>query len=87
VVFKEVVPVRREDVRAKIHQTYRIGYIKDVILPRVLDDTTFATLSSLMMFNNVEVLMCLQVCRGCRGGPVDESVVAGRFSGLQEWYF
>lgn len=60
VVFKEVVPVRREDVRAKIHQTYRIGYIKDVILPRVLDDTTFATLSSLMMFNNVEVLMCLQ---------------------------
>ena len=32
---------------------------QDVILPRVLDDGTFATLSSLMLFNNVEVLMAL----------------------------
>ena len=28
-------------------------------MPRVLDDGTFATLSSLMLFNNVEVLMAL----------------------------
>lgn len=41
--------------RPKIHQTYRYGYIKDVILPRALDDATFATISSLMLFNNVEV--------------------------------
>jgi len=32
---------------------------QDVILPRVLHDGTFATLSSLMLFNNVEVLMAL----------------------------
>lgn len=30
-------------------------YVKDVVLPRVLDDATFATLSSLILFNNVEV--------------------------------
>uniref|UniRef100_A0A061R721 Protein phosphatase 4 regulatory subunit 3 n=1 Tax=Tetraselmis sp. GSL018 TaxID=582737 RepID=A0A061R721_9CHLO len=60
VVFKEVVPIKDQDVKAKIHQTYRISYIKDVILPRVLDDATFATLASLMLFNNVEVLMALQ---------------------------
>ena len=30
-----------------------------MILPRVLDDGTFATLSSLMLFNNVDVLMSL----------------------------
>ena len=41
--------------RPKIHQTYRYGYIKDVILPRTMDDATFATISSLMLFNNVEV--------------------------------
>lgn len=41
--------------RPKIHQTYRYGYIKDVILPRALDDSTFATIASLMLFNNVEV--------------------------------
>lgn len=32
-----------------------MGYLKDVVLPRVLDDATFATLSSLMLFNNIEV--------------------------------
>lgn len=36
-----------------------MGYLKDVVLPRVLDDATFATLSSLMLFNNIEVLMAL----------------------------
>lgn len=34
VVFKEVVPITSQDVLAKIHQTYRIQYLKDVILPR-----------------------------------------------------
>mmetsp|Transcript_36846 Transcript_36846/g.103965 ORF Transcript_36846/g.103965 Transcript_36846/m.103965 type:complete len:862 (+) Transcript_36846:313-2898(+) len=60
VVFKEVVPIKDPAIREKIHQTYRIGYIKDVILPRVLDDATFATLASLMLFNNVDVLTALQ---------------------------
>lgn len=59
VVFREVIPITDPSVRAKIHQTYRVGYLKDVILPKVLDDGTFATLSSLMMFNNVEVLVAL----------------------------
>jgi protein phosphatase-4 regulatory subunit 3 len=34
VVFKEVVPITSQDVLSKIHQTYRIQYLKDVILPR-----------------------------------------------------
>ncbi len=50
-----------EQVLAKIHQTYRLQYLKDVILPRSLDDATYATLTSLALFNNVEVLMALQV--------------------------
>ncbi|KAL4418834.1 hypothetical protein ABPG77_004074 [Micractinium sp. CCAP 211/92] len=58
-VFKEVVPITDAAVKSKIHQTYRMGYLKDVVLPRVLDDATFATLSSLMLFNNIEVLMAL----------------------------
>ncbi|PSC74221.1 Serine threonine-phosphatase 4 regulatory subunit 3 isoform B [Micractinium conductrix] len=58
-VFKEVVPITDPALKSKIHQTYRMGYLKDVVLPRVLDDATFATLSSLMLFNNIEVLMAL----------------------------
>lgn len=59
VVFKEVVPITNPQVVAKIHQTYRIQYLKDVILPRALDDATYATLSSLALFNNVEVITTL----------------------------
>ena len=55
VIFKEVVRISDARLRAKIHQTYRMGYVKDAILPRALDDQTFATLTSLMLFNNVEV--------------------------------
>ncbi|MEW5311181.1 MAG: hypothetical protein WDW38_002917 [Sanguina aurantia] len=56
VVFKEVVPITNTDVVSRIHQTYRIQYIKDVVLPRSLDDATYATLSSLAMFNNIDVM-------------------------------
>ncbi|KAG6544232.1 hypothetical protein Mapa_014335 [Marchantia paleacea] len=60
VIYKEVVPIRDPNILLKIHQTYRIGYIKDVILPRVLDDQTFATFNSIMLFNNVAVVSALQ---------------------------
>ncbi|KAG1672117.1 hypothetical protein FOA52_001704 [Chlamydomonas sp. UWO 241] len=60
VQFKEVVPIVDAAIMAKIHQTYRIQYIKDVILPRSLDDATYTTLSSLALFNNVEVVTALQ---------------------------
>ena len=55
-VFKEVVPITNEVTKAKIHQTYRIQYLKDVILPSVLDDQVFQTLHSIMLFNNAEVV-------------------------------
>lgn len=49
VVFKEVVPITSQDVLSKIHQTYRIQYLKDVILPRrygmVADKRAFICLS------------------------------------------
>lgn len=60
VVFKEVVPITDPVILAKVHQTYRIQYLKDVVLPRALDDATYATLSSLALFNNVEVIVWLQ---------------------------
>jgi len=49
-----------QEVLMKIHQTYRIQYLKDVILPRSLDDgRADPTLSSLMLFNNVDVVLGL----------------------------
>eukprot|EP00963_Diacronema_lutheri_P010015 scaffold945_cov382-Pavlova_lutheri.AAC.2 len=59
VMFKEVVPIHDVTIKAKIHQAYHIGYVKDVVLPRVLDDATFNTLSSMIMFNNMDVIVAL----------------------------
>ena len=57
--LREVVPIQDPATRAKILQSHRMGFVKDFVLPRALDDATFATLSSLQLFNNVEVLLAL----------------------------
>jgi len=60
VVFKEVVPFENEDLVKKIHQTFRLQYLKDVVLPRTLDDSTFATINSFIFFNNIDIVTCIQ---------------------------
>ncbi|KAF2949965.1 uncharacterized protein [Oryza sativa Japonica Group] len=60
VVFKEAIPIKNVSVVSKIHQTYRIGYLKDVILPRVLDDGTLASLNTMIHSNNAAVISLLK---------------------------
>ncbi|KAJ8539795.1 hypothetical protein K7X08_014047 [Anisodus acutangulus] len=60
VVFKEAISIKDPIVLSKIHQTYRVGYLKDVILPRVLDDPTVANLNSIINSNNADVVSLLK---------------------------
>ncbi|XVF62484.1 hypothetical protein PTKIN_Ptkin09bG0011700 [Pterospermum kingtungense] len=60
VVFKEVVPIKNPMVVSKIHRTYRVGYLKDVVLARVLDDATVASLNSIIHSNNAVVISLLK---------------------------
>ncbi|KAL2530625.1 hypothetical protein Fot_23226 [Forsythia ovata] len=60
VVFKEAIPIKDPLVLSKIHQTYRIGYLKDVILPRALDEATVANLNSIIHSNNATVVSLLK---------------------------
>ncbi|XP_044965812.1 serine/threonine-protein phosphatase 4 regulatory subunit 3-like isoform X2 [Hordeum vulgare subsp. vulgare] len=57
--FKEVIPIRNASVVSKIHQTYRICYIKDVILPK-LDEATLASLNAIINANNAFVVCLLK---------------------------
>jgi len=57
--LREVVPISSAALRAKIHLTSRLRYLSEVALPHCLDDATFGTLSSLQLFNTVEVLSAL----------------------------
>ncbi|WAR60687.1 hypothetical protein PtB15_9B626 [Puccinia triticina] len=57
--FKEVVPIRDEQIKAKIHLTYRLQYFKDIILARIMDDSTFSIINSMLFFNQVEIVQYL----------------------------
>lgn len=61
--FKEVIPITNADLLAKIHQTYRVQYIQDVVLPTpsVFEDNMLSTLSSFIFFNKVEIVTLIQV--------------------------
>ncbi|KAJ3182064.1 Platinum sensitivity protein [Geranomyces variabilis] len=54
--FKQIVPIKNEEIRAKIVQTYRVQYLKDVALARVLDDGTFTALITMTFYNQLDVL-------------------------------
>ncbi|PWA79857.1 binding protein [Artemisia annua] len=60
VVFKEAIPIKDPLALSKIHQTYRVTYLKDVVLPRVLDDATIASLNSMIHSNNGMVVTLLK---------------------------
>ncbi|KAJ3219304.1 Platinum sensitivity protein [Dinochytrium kinnereticum] len=54
--FKEVIPIKNPEIVQKIKQTYRIQFLKDVALARLLDDTTFSALNSLVFFNHMDII-------------------------------
>ncbi|PVI05030.1 DUF625-domain-containing protein [Periconia macrospinosa] len=58
--FKEVVPIEDDAIKKKIHWTYRLQYLKDVVLARILDDPTFSVLNSLIYFHQVDIVQHLQ---------------------------
>ncbi|KAI8635331.1 DUF625-domain-containing protein [Xylariaceae sp. FL1651] len=58
--YREVVRIEDRQILKKIHQTYRLQYLKDVVLARILDDNTFSVLNSLIFFNQVDIVQHLQ---------------------------
>lgn len=63
--FKEVIPFTNKELVYKIHQTYRVQYIQDVILPTpsVFEENILSTLTSFIYFNKVEIVSMVQVCK------------------------
>jgi protein phosphatase-4 regulatory subunit 3 len=58
--FKEVVRIEDDEIRRKIHTVYRLQYLKDVVLARILDDPTFSVLNGLIFFQQVEIVQHIQ---------------------------
>ncbi|MCO5598655.1 hypothetical protein L7F22_052752 [Adiantum nelumboides] len=55
--FRQVVPIPDPMILAKIHQTFRLQYLKDVILARTIDDSTFAVLNSLIFYHQADIVL------------------------------
>lgn len=58
--YREVIPIKDANTLLKIHQTYRLQYLKDVILARIIDDPTFSMLNSFIFFHQVDIVQHLQ---------------------------
>ncbi|NWV78668.1 P4R3B phosphatase, partial [Dasyornis broadbenti] len=77
--FKEVIPITDSELRQKIHQTYRVQYIQDIILPTpsVFEENFLSTLTSFIFFNKVEIVSMLQekVCQSLVGIAVTVKIL------------
>ena len=63
--LKQVIPLNNAALVQKIHQTYRMQYVMDVVLPTppqsAIDDNALSTLSSFIFFNKMEIVTMIQV--------------------------
>ncbi|XP_067942680.1 serine/threonine-protein phosphatase 4 regulatory subunit 3A-like isoform X2 [Watersipora subatra] len=61
-IFHPVLALTNELLLDKIHQTYRVQYIQDVILPTpsVFDENLLSALNSFVFFNKCEIVKMLQ---------------------------
>ncbi|KAH0587954.1 hypothetical protein H2248_006699 [Termitomyces sp. 'cryptogamus'] len=58
--FHQPVPIRDVNIQRKIHHTYRLQFLKDVVLARALDDSTFNVLNSCIIFNQIDIITHVQ---------------------------
>lgn len=58
--FHQPIPIRDITIQRKIHHTYRLQFLKDVVLARALDDTTFNVLNSCIIFNQIDIIQHVQ---------------------------
>ncbi|CAG8455223.1 16622_t:CDS:10 [Funneliformis mosseae] len=69
--FKQI---SNQEIRAKIHETFRLQYLKDAVFARMMDDPTNSVLTSLIFINHVEI---------CKHFTQDEKVLDELFQILE----
>lgn len=58
--FHQPIPIQDPVIQRKIHHTYRLQFLKDVVLARALDDSTFNVLNSCIIFNQIDIISHIQ---------------------------
>lgn len=89
--FRQVVPINDEVIVEKIQKTFRLQLLKDVVLARLMDDTSFHMISSLIFLNQIDIIVWMQSTPefsnalfglfDAKNGPLEET--EARDEGLQ----
>ncbi|VDM61188.1 unnamed protein product [Angiostrongylus costaricensis] len=60
--FREVLPIANDELKDKIHQTYRVQYLQDVCLPApsLFEENLLSVLNSYLFFNRIDIVNMLQ---------------------------
>ncbi|KAJ2929227.1 hypothetical protein H1R20_g7862, partial [Candolleomyces eurysporus] len=58
--FHQPIPIRDAGVQRKIHNAYRLQFLKDVVLARAIDDSTFNVINSCILFNQIDIISHVQ---------------------------
>jgi protein phosphatase-4 regulatory subunit 3 len=58
--FHQPVAIRDGNIARKVHGTYRLQFLKDVVLARSIDDSTFNVLNSCIIFNQIDIIAFVQ---------------------------
>ncbi|KAF5332031.1 hypothetical protein D9758_014583 [Tetrapyrgos nigripes] len=58
--YHQPIYIQDPSIQRKIHHTYRLQFLKDVVLARVLDDSTFNVLNSCIIFNQIDIITHVQ---------------------------
>lgn len=58
--YHQPVPIRDEGIQKRVHHTYRLLFLKDVVLARAIDDSTFNVLNSCIIFNQIDIINHVQ---------------------------
>ncbi|KAF9990610.1 Platinum sensitivity protein [Mortierella antarctica] len=54
--FKQLVPIKDQDIEQKIHQVFRLQFLRDIVLTRFMDDGLSSILGSLIFFHNIDIV-------------------------------
>jgi len=54
--FKKVITIHDEKVQEKIHQSFRMQYLRDVVCARWQEDATFSTFTQAIYSNQVDIM-------------------------------
>lgn len=58
--FHQPIPIRDSGIQRKIHNAYRLQFLKDVVLARIIDDSTFNVINSCILFNQIDIISHVQ---------------------------